>query len=112
MSLSGLWYPGKPEEREPYAVCRIPCGPEGEVCGHVIYADENNPERVRISHQQQCVKDNEHWIHRNSPRARLPLFHDPDNFDHEIRDHMQKVGKRMIAEGRLEVRKNERAGFS
>jgi len=34
-----------------------------------------------------------------------------DAWDPELRDHMDKVGKRMIEEGRLVVKPNERAGF-
>jgi hypothetical protein len=40
---------------------------------------------------------------------RMPVF---DEWDPEVAEHMRKVGKRMLKERRLEVRPEERAGFS
>jgi hypothetical protein len=37
---------------------------------------------------------------------------DPEFGDPEIEEHMRKVGKRMLAEGRWEVKPSEKAGFS
>jgi hypothetical protein len=40
---------------------------------------------------------------------RMPVF---DEWDPEVAAHMRKVGERMLAERRLEVKPSERAGFS
>jgi hypothetical protein len=40
---------------------------------------------------------------------RMPVF---DEWDPEVAAHMRKVGERMVAERRLEVKPNEKAGFS
>jgi hypothetical protein len=40
---------------------------------------------------------------------RMPVF---DEWDPEVAEHMRKVGKRMLEERRLEVKPNEKAGFS
>ena len=44
-------------------------------------------------------------------KERMPIF-DPESWDPEVERHMREVGKRMLREGRLEVKKSERAGFS
>jgi ABC-type histidine transport system ATPase subunit len=47
-------------------------------------------------------------------RERLAIFYDPESTgsDPEIAEHLKKVGQRMLKEGRWEVKRNERAGFS
>jgi hypothetical protein len=46
-------------------------------------------------------------------RKRLALIYDPENesTDVEVEEHLRKVGKRMLAEGRWVVKPNEKAGF-
>jgi hypothetical protein len=39
----------------------------------------------------------------------MPVF---EEWDPEVAAHLRKVGERMVAEGRLEVKPSERAGFS
>lgn len=95
---------------EPVAVCRIPVGPEGELCGQPFYAHEHNWERKWREHMRECVERNRDAIHAQSPRTKLPMF-DEANWDPEVAAHMKKVGERMIREGRMEVHKSERAGF-
>jgi hypothetical protein len=51
---------------------------------------------------------------QQAKRERLAIFYDPESTgsDPEIAAHLKKVGQRMLKEGRWEVKKNERAGFS
>lgn len=51
---------------------------------------------------------------REAKKKRLAIFYDPEapGSDPEIEAHLKKVGQRMLREGRWEVKKNERAGFS
>ena len=70
------------------------------------------PKRQRREWEQhfaQCVSDHRDEIARLSDAQRLGGVLDP--MDPEIAEHMRKVGERMIREGRLEVKPNERAGF-
>lgn len=47
---------------------------------------------------------------REEQKKRTALF-DDESWDPEISDHMKKVGETMLREGRMVVKKNERAGF-
>jgi hypothetical protein len=49
---------------------------------------------------------------REEQKRRLALFHDDEQADTEVEAHLKKVGERMKAEGRWEVKPSERAGFS
>ncbi len=64
-------------------------------------------------HTAQCAREHIDEIRAMAPshRKRGTPF-DPENWDPEVEAHMRQVGRRMIAEGRLEVRPNERAGLS
>ncbi len=114
---SGLLLPGSAQgltihvprghETQPTMVCSTPVG-EGETCGAVFYPGQESRWQAHIG---RCAREHMDVIHRESPRARLPIFHDPELGDPEIEAHMRKVGKRMLAEGRMEMRPNERAGF-
>jgi hypothetical protein len=46
---------------------------------------------------------------RHDVKTRLRLFHEPQ--DPEIEEHMKRVGKRMLQEGRWTVHPSEKAGF-
>ena len=96
----------QPDGPEPTMVCRVPTG-DGEVCGKAFYPGE---ERKWQRHVGECAARHRDKIETQSPRTRLPIFSD-EAWDPEISAHMRKVGDRMIREGRLEVRPNERAGF-
>lgn len=48
---------------------------------------------------------------RPSERNKGTLW-DPNMWDPELDEHMRQVGLAMAREGRMEVRRNERAGFS
>lgn len=64
-------------------------------------------------HVGDCARKNIDEIRANAPSARragTPF--DPNNWDPEVERHMLAVGRRMIAERRLEVKPHERAGDS
>lgn len=64
-------------------------------------------------HVGKCARQNIDEIRANAPSARragTPF--DPNNWDPEVQEHMLEVGRRMILEGRLEVKPHERAGNS
>lgn len=83
--------------------CTVPTGP-GKVCGHPAWS-----EREALSHAETCANQHENEIHAESPRSKLPFFYDSERYgDPEYEQHMAKVGKRMVAEGRMETRPNER----
>ncbi len=91
-----------------YHVCRVLVdAAEERVCGRVF---ELEKEREYQRHLRRCTADHIDQIRQGSPRTRLP-FLDPNAWDPEVEAHMRTVGERMIREGRLEVKKSERAGF-
>lgn len=91
-----------------YMVCRVLVDAQTErVCGRLF---EPGEERAFQKHVGDCAREHIDQIRAGSPRAKMPVL-DPNEWDPEIEEHMRKVGRRMIREGRLEVRKNERAGF-
>ena len=64
-------------------------------------------------HVGDCARKNIDEIRANAPsvrRAGTPF--DPNNWDPEVEQHMLGVGRRMLREGRLEVKPHERAGGS
>jgi hypothetical protein len=102
MSQSNLWLPESARDPEPERK-ELHC----HLCGEVW-----PPERVTDwqGHFQQCIREHQGDIHEMSvERQRHPANWVPDP---EVAAHMEKVGKRMIREGRLEVKPSERAGFS
>jgi hypothetical protein len=56
---------------------------------------------------RRCSQKHRAAIHENSPKVKLPIFFDPDQWDPEYERYMRGVGQRMRAEGRDEQRKNE-----
>lgn len=85
-------------EKEPIGRCTVPG------CGARFYAGE---EQAWQRHVGSCARANLDRI-RSSIEA-MPIMED---FDPEVSEHMRGVGRRMLAEGRLEVKPSERAGFS
>lgn len=92
-----------PTDAAPKYRCRVPTGP-GETCGHPFYEGE---ERAWIDHISLCARNHEQEIHDNSPRVKMPIFYDPEQWDPEYETFMREVGRRMRAEGRVEQRPNE-----
>lgn len=97
------------QEAAGYMICRvIVSAAERVICGRLF---EPGEERAWEKHCGDCAMQHIDEIRAASPRTRMPVF-DPNAWDVEIDEHMRKLGERMRREGRLEVRKNERAGFS
>jgi hypothetical protein len=92
------------DEEEPRYVCTVPVGPE-EICGRCWYDGE---ERAYQLHVGKCARDHMDEIRAQRLTERLPAF---APWDEEVEAHMREVGERMKREGRLTVKKNERAGF-
>lgn len=91
---------------EPEFVCTVPVNADGDTCGHLFYPGE---ERAYQKHVGKCAREHIDVIRAASPRTRNEIF---EPWDPEVAAHMEKVGKRMIEERRLEVKPSERAGFS
>jgi len=73
-------------------------------CGAIFREGE---EAAWQRHVGRCARANMDRIRART--ATPPLMED---FDPEITRHMRGVGRRMIDERRLEIKPNERAGFS
>lgn len=97
--------PGKYADA-PIAVCRVPTG-RGEVCGQQFWPGE---ESAFEHHVGRCAREHIGEIARESPTSRVPIMHDPNEWDPEAEAYLREVGQRMLAEGRLELRRNERIG--
>lgn len=64
-------------------------------------------------HVGKCARAHMDEIRASTPKARQRgTVFDPENWDPEVEDYMLSVGKRMLREGRMEVKPHERAGFS
>jgi hypothetical protein len=73
---------------------------------------ENLPsQREHERHVGPCARAKMDEIHAAVEVRRRSIF-DTRSWDPEVAEHMRKVGERMKAEGRSEVRPDERAGFS
>lgn len=59
----------------------------------------------------RCARNHMDELRSMRLKERMPVL-DDDQWDSEIAAHMKKVGERMLKEGRLTVKPNERAGFS
>lgn len=90
----------------PTMICRVPTG-HGQVCGAIFYPGE---ESAWNTHVGRCARQHEGEIHELSPKNRVPIIHDPNHWDPEAEEHLRQVGQRMLAEGRLVLRPNERVG--
>lgn len=96
-----LWLPGDPDPDERLMVCRVVTGP-GEICGMTFTRQD-----VWQRHVGRCARAHIDEIRAESMRARMPVL-DEANWDPEWSEHQQEVGRRMVAEGRLVPRPNER----
>jgi hypothetical protein len=79
------------------------------LCGALFAAGDDV-----VAHMKKCVHAAGHDVRQERAEKvdRLEIFLDPNAFDPEVDEHMRKVGERMRAEGRWEVKPSERAGFS
>lgn len=96
MSLN-VWIP--PQYREPTGHCNV--------CGEDLYGTVGDAQK----HMGACARANIDAIRAAAPsQKRKGGPFDPDLWDPEVEEHLRKVGKRMLAEGRMEVLPSEKAG--
>lgn len=93
-----------PRSAQPKYVCRVPTD-EGGGCGEPFYEDER---QAFEAHVIACATRNENAVQAERPSNQVPVLYDRDFWDPEYEDHMRKVGRRMVREGRKEIRPNER----
>jgi hypothetical protein len=86
---------------EPTMICRVPTGPE-DICGKPFYPGE---ELAWQRHVGECARAHMDAIKERSPASRNAWAED---WDPEYSAFMEKVGRRMLAEGRWETKPNER----
>ena len=91
--MTGLFLPGRGET---HWTCHM--------CG-----EELPNQRAHEAHVGPCARSKMGEIHAALEVRRRSIF-DSRSWDPEIAEHMRKVGERMKAEGRMEVKPNERAG--
>lgn len=96
-----IYVPPGCEDRDLVGRCLVPG------CGAVFYAGQ---EELWQRHVGDCARRNMDRL-REASRRRVPAIIAED-FDPEVSAHMRRLGRRMLAEGRLEVKPSERAGFS
>lgn len=77
------------------------------MCGKVF-----GPHRRRAfqRHTGRCARKHMDEIRKAALAHRVPIM-DEAAWDPEVAAHMQRVGERMLREGRLTVHPSERAGF-
>jgi len=107
-TAGGLILPGDPAPAPRIGMCTVPgCDRDGTP----FYAGQ---EQEWQRHVGWCSKRNRDKILEviQEHKDRLPIFRDDTLWDPEVKEHMRKVGARMLDEGRLTVKPSERAGFS
>jgi hypothetical protein len=88
-------------DREPIGHCTI--------CEVPFYSNRDTVAHLRGSeHRLNMAAE---MAARRQRNQRLAVFYDPEWGDPEIEAHMKRVGRRMRAERRWEVKPSERAGF-
>lgn len=78
-------------------------------CHQPFYSERDMRAHFQTVEHRQAMEDL--LIERLEHKRRLALFHDDEQADVELEEHFKKIGKRMLAEGRMTVRKNERAAL-
>jgi hypothetical protein len=86
---------------------RDPIG-ECELCGVPFYSERDTVAHLGTIEHREAAAD---MVKAEAERKqRLAMIYEHE--DPEIQAHMEKVGKRMLAEGRWVVKPSEKAGFS
>lgn len=98
-TASGLIVVSSTEDRVLIGRCLVPG------CGAVFHSGE---EVAWQRHVGPCARANLDKIHAEMEQQ--AVFRE-ENWDPEVAEHMRGVGRRMLKEGRLEVKPHERAGF-
>lgn len=93
-----------PDGPQPIYECHIPVDADGTPCGAVYFPGE---ERKKMDHMATCARDHIAEIRARALHRRMPVF-DPENWSPDAEAHVKKVGRRMLAEGRLTMKPNER----
>jgi hypothetical protein len=103
--VSGRRKPRPPGLILPVSVLERRIVGECYICGDPVYAGDE-------AHIGNCAREMlpEIMKAREARRADLAIF-DEASWDPEVSEHMRRVGRRMLAEGRLVVKPSERAGF-
>lgn len=79
-----------------------------DICGVPFFSDRDA--RVHMGTPGHAEAVQAELTAERRRRDRLAFLH--EDLDPEVTEHMRKVGKRMLEEGRMVVKPNERAGFS
>jgi hypothetical protein len=77
------------------------------LCELVFYDQDEARRHFERNARKHAEMANE--MRQERLEERMPVF---EEWDPEVAAHLRKVGERMVAEGRLEVKPSERAGFS
>jgi hypothetical protein len=90
-----------------YLVCKVIVDADKRVmCGQIFELDR---EAEFQRHTGECAHRHLDEIRKASPTHRIPIFNE-EEWDPELAEHLQKVGRTMLEEGRLTMNRNERAG--
>jgi hypothetical protein len=90
-----------------YATDPPPIVGQCSLCELVFYGQDEARRHFERNARKHAEMANE--MRQERLEERMPVF---EEWDPEVAAHLRKVGERMVAEGRLEVRPDERAGFS
>jgi hypothetical protein len=97
----------RPDGRGGYLVCKVIVDADKRVmCGQIFELDR---EAEFQRHTGECAHRHLDEIRKASPTHRIPIFNE-EEWDPELAEHLQKVGRTMLEEGRLTMNRNERAG--
>jgi hypothetical protein len=88
----------------PIYECMVPTDDEGTPCGRLFFVGE---ERAVERHMAACARAHVAEIRGRALKRRMPVF-DPDSWSPDAEAHVKKVGRRMLAEGRLTMKPHER----
>ena len=98
-----IYVPGKYADRPAVDwVCRVPVNGDGDVCG-AVFASEVS----LVRHLRECTARHEDLIASGSIEKRIPILAS-DQWSPEAEKHLERVGERMLAEGRWHLKPNER----
>lgn len=99
--------PGCLEDQEVFGRCHVPTDLHGGECGQTFYKGQ---ESLWQRHVGDCARKHRDIIQALSPSEanRGTPFED---WDPEVTAHFRGVRERMLREGRMEVKRSERAGL-